>query len=319
MVDCVYITASKLDARFTRICVASVRYFYPEIPIRLLVGGRLQRGLAESLLRFWGVRIADIPAGDYGWGFVKLEPLFGPSGQKFLVLDSDTVLTGPILDDWKNSEAPFLVDNEQYSEARIKLRYYDWQKVREIDPNTKPPRFVFNSGQWVGTAGVLTRDDFAPWVEWTLPRRLRHPEYFFPGEQGILNYVLNQKAMLANLCVDCRTIMRWPGYGLQGLDARIVSERAASPAIIHWAGMKKVRQRKMVGADLLSFFETIYYQRIPCAQGRRIMAAFQDALAHLLHSIQVRVKIRMRIVLHKVATARLPECIRLERSHISRK
>ena len=294
MVDCVYITASNLDARFTRICVASVRYFYPEVPIRLLIGGRLQSGLAESLLRYWGVQIADIPAGDYGWGFVKLEPLFGPIGEKFLVLDSDTALTGPILDEWKDCDAPFLVDNEEYSEAGIQSRYYDWQKVREIDPNAQPPLFVFNSGQWVGTAGVLTRDDFGRLLEWTLPRRLRHPEYFFPGEQGILNYVLNQKAMLANLRVDCRTIMRWPGYGLQGLDARIVSERAAPPIIIHWAGMKKVRQRKMVGADLLSFFETIYYQRIPCARGRRIVAACQDALAHCLHGIEVRIRLATR-------------------------
>ena len=49
MIDCVYIAASGSDARYTRICVASVRYFYPEIPIRLLVGGALQRGLAAEL------------------------------------------------------------------------------------------------------------------------------------------------------------------------------------------------------------------------------------------------------------------------------
>ena len=33
MIDCVYIAASRLDARFTRTCVASVRYFHPQIPV----------------------------------------------------------------------------------------------------------------------------------------------------------------------------------------------------------------------------------------------------------------------------------------------
>ena len=33
-VDCIYVTAAAHDARYTRICVASIRYFYPEIPIK---------------------------------------------------------------------------------------------------------------------------------------------------------------------------------------------------------------------------------------------------------------------------------------------
>jgi hypothetical protein len=294
IIDCIYIAASKLDARFTRICIASVRYFYPEVPIRLLSGGRLQRGLAAELLRYWGVRIADVPAGDYGWGYVKLEPLFGPPGERFLMLDSDTVLTGSILDEWKDCDAPFLVDNEQYSESNIRARYYDWRKVGEIDPSAQPPLFVFNSGQWLGTAGILTREDFGPWLEWTFPRRLRHPEHFFPGDQGILNYVLNQKAMLDGLRIECRKIMRWPGHGLQGLDAKIVSARAAMPLIVHWAGMKKIRQQDMVGADLLSYFEQIYYQRLPCAGVRRVLAACQNALVHWWQGLEVRVRLATR-------------------------
>jgi hypothetical protein len=294
MIDCVYIAASKLDARFTRICVASVRYFHPQIPIRLLVGDRLQGGLAHELHRHWGVPIANVPKGDYGWGLVKLEPLFGTPGERFVMLDSDTALTGPILDDWEYSDAPFLVDNERYSEENIKLRYYDWRKVSEVDPTAQPPLFVFNSGQWLGTSGVLQRDDFEPWLEWTFPRKLRHPECFFPGDQGILNYVLNQKVILDDLRVECRAIMRWPGYDLQGLDAKTVSERAAAPIIIHWAGMKKVRQRDMVGADLLEYFERIYYQRLPFGRARRIVASCQDALTHWIDGIRVRAHLSFR-------------------------
>jgi hypothetical protein len=301
LVDRVYICASTLDSRYTRICVASIRYFYPDVPIRLLVGGRLRRGLADEMQRHWDVGTADLPMGDYGWGFVKLEPLFGQPGEKFLVLDSDTVLTGQVLDIWNEFPAPFLVDDEEQSEADTKRLYYDWEKVRKIDPNARPPRFVFNSGQWFGTAGVLTRDDFAPWVEWTLPRKLRHPKLFMPGDQGILNYVLNQKAEIDGL-VERRQIMRWPAHSMAGLNAETVSKRSAAPRIVHWAGVKKARQGDMIGGDLLAYFERVYYQRLPAGEAQRCFAACRDVLSHSLVGAKVRVKLASR----KLAAIRPP-------------
>src|ERR1700730_16478121 len=118
--DVVYIAASAHDARFTRICVASVRRYYPDIRIRILPGGPLSPGLVRELRRYWDVDVQPLPPGDYGWGFVKLEPLLGRAGETFLVLDSDTALTGPVLDAWRDRAAPFLVDDEQQSEADTK-------------------------------------------------------------------------------------------------------------------------------------------------------------------------------------------------------
>jgi hypothetical protein len=300
MIDCIYIAACARDARMTRICVASIRYFYPDIPIRLLAGGILQRGLAEQLHRYWGVELVDLPKGDYGWGFVKLEPLFGASCERFLVLDSDTVLTGQVLEIWNEFPAPFLVDDEQQSEADTKRLYYDWEHVREIDRDARPPEFVFNSGQWFGTAGVLTRDNFAPWLEWTIPRTISHQGYFMNGEQGILNYVLNQKAATDGLHVERRQIMRWPRHSMNGLDAETVSKREAEPLVVHWAGMKRARQRDMIGADLLAYFEKVYYQRLPAGKARRLFAGWRDALSYSLLGAKVRVKLASR----KLAAAR---------------
>src|ERR1700728_1993671 len=146
MIDRVYIAASASDARYTRICVASVRYFYPEIPIRLLAGGTLQRGLAAELRKYWNVETADLPiCGDYGWEFVKLEALFGPPGEKFLVLDSDTVLAPPVLDVWNDSQAPFLVNDEKQSEA---------DTTREYFPEPTLP--LGSSGRSRSGCGILT-------------------------------------------------------------------------------------------------------------------------------------------------------------------
>jgi hypothetical protein len=296
MIDRVYIAASASDARYTRICVASVRYFYPEIPILLLVGGALQRGLAAELRRYWNVRLADLPIyGDYGWGFVKLEALFGPLGERFLVLDSDTVLTGPVLDLWKEGGASFLVDNEKQSDDTMGL-YYDWEKVRAIDPSVREPEFTFNSGQWFGTAGVLTRDDFAPWIAWTMPRKTIPPGYFMNGEQGILNYVLNRKAVLERLGIQRKQIMRWPGHSMESLNAESIAKRTAPALVIHWAGMKKTALRHMAGGDILLFFEKSYYTRLPAGRLRRWFAICQHFLINWMHWVTVRIKLTYRRV-----------------------
>jgi len=124
-----------------------------------------------------------------------------------------------------------------------------------------------------------------------MPRRLRHPEHFMPGDQGILNYILNQKVMLDGLCVDRRKIMHWPEHSMGGLDVVSVSNRMATPLVVHWAGIKKANQRKMIGADLLTYFERVYYERLPAGEVRRLFAGYRHALSHWLLCAQVRIKL----------------------------
>jgi hypothetical protein len=280
MIDCVYIAASKLDARFTRTCVASVRYFHGDIPIRLLVGGRLQPRVADELQRYWDVQIADVPKGNHGWGFIKLEPLFGPRGERFLVLDSDTVMTGRVLELADSYDQDLIVDNSKVSLELAKAIYYDCDNAAEEGSPIPSPGFLFNTGQWFGRSGVLTRTDFGELVEWGCPPRVRNPRIFKNGEQGIFNFVANEQLRLGRISVARVPLMHWAGRGTKELDARRVLGRAAVPLVIHWAGMKMVRQREMIGADLLSCFEEIYYQRLPFRRGRKILASCENALTH---------------------------------------
>lgn len=310
ILDCIYLAACARDARLTRICVASIRYFYPEVPIRVLAGDILQRGLADELRKYWGVELVNLPKGDYGWGLVKLEPLFGPAGEKFLMMDVDTVFTGRVLDLCAESDAPFLVDDEQLSDADSKRLYYDWDKLREIDPKVQPARAAFNVGQWFGTAGLIKREDFDPWLEWTLPRRLRYQQYFMGGDQGVMNYVLLQKEAFEGLRIERRKIMRWPGYSIDGLDVESVAKWTAPPLVIHWAGMKKTRLRDMVGADLLVFFEKFYYQRLPAGRLRRILASWYHVWLQWEHFVMVRVRLTYR----KWIAARLSSVIQFFRT-----
>ena len=290
-VHCIYVAASQRDARFTRICVASIRSFYPDIPIRLLAGGPLEPGLGDELARYWNVGIADLTGSEWGWGFIKLEPLFGREGETFLVLDSDTVMTGPLLDVWVAEDALFVVDDEQQSDVDAHRLYYNWREIGGVDPTAAPPRFLFNSGQWFGTAGKLSRRDFEAFIDWSeMPPRHRHPRLFMPGDQGILNYVLNQKAMLGEITVAPHKIMVWPNHGLQGISVQAINDGTAPIRVIHWAGIKASRLGSMAGLDILAHFERIYYERLPRGQWKRVCRQIMYPAAALCSKAAVRVQ-----------------------------
>jgi hypothetical protein len=309
-VDRIYLAACARDARLTRICLASIRYFYPDAPIQILAGDILQPGLARELRKYWNVEVADLPAGDYGWGLVKLEPLFGPPGQRFLVMDVDTVFTGKVLDVRAQSEAPFFVDDEQLSDADFKRLYYDWDKLAAIDPGVQSARAAFNGGQWFGTAGLAPREAFDPWVEWTLPRRLRYPDLFMGGEQGVMNYVVLQLEAFEGLRIERQTIMRWPGNGMAGLDARSVAAGTAPPLIVHWAGMKATFLHEMVGGDLLQFFEDQFYRQMPLGAARKLVALWRHVWIQWSFAIGRRLKLRLRMWFKPRPARRAPTLVK---------
>ena len=309
-VDRIYLAACARDARLTRICLASIRHFYPEAPIQILAGDILQPGLARELRKHWNVEVADLPAGDYGWGLVKLEPLFGPLGQRFLVVDVDTVFTGKVLDVRAASDAPFFVDDERLPDADFKRLYYDWDKLAAIDPKVQSARAAFNVGQWFGTAGLAPREAFDPWVEWTLPRRLRYPDLFMGGDQGVLNYVVLQQEAFAGLKIERRTIMRWPGDGMDGLDVARVAAGTAPPLIVHWAGMKAILLRDMVGGELLQFFEDQYYRQMPFGSARRWIALWRHVWIQWSFAIGRRLKVRLGMWFKPRPSPRRPSLVK---------
>jgi hypothetical protein len=99
---------------------------------------------------------------------------------------------------------------------------------------------------------------------------------------------------LEGLLVERRQIMRWPAHSLEGLDAVTVSKRSAVPRIVHWGGLKKARQRNMQGADLLAFFEKVYYGRLPAGGARRIFAGYQNAFSYWANGLQERAGLAWR-------------------------
>ncbi len=296
-IDTIYVVASSYDARFARTCVASIRYFHPDVPITLVVGSPdIEPSLFEELRDYWNVTLTDVPRANWGIGYVKLEFLFRSPRERFLIIDSDVVFAGPVLDVLGNTTSDFVVDqrdvigdgNDQASACRPPERlkttgevhelYYNWQKVAQIDPKARPPKFVFNAGQWIGTSGVLTREDFDPWIDWSeKPPKRKHPSALQYNDQGILNYVINQKAQLEDLSIEACDMMWWPPHGLEDFTVEKIAARQAPPMMLHWAGIKKPSFAAMHGPEILRFFEHYYYSKIPNGAWKRSKRRFKYA------------------------------------------
>lgn len=297
--DCIYIAASPRDMRFTRICVASIRYFYPDVPIRLLMG-RLNQEFADELKQYWGVELADIPHGEYGWGYISYMPMFAKPGERSLYMDSDTIMAGPVLDWAEQHNEDFIIDDEIQPPEVAKSMYLDVEQSIADGTPIPEPEFLFNIGHYFCTAGTVTRADFDGLVRWGFPTRIVNPRVFKQESQGVFNFVVNRRYREGTLTVARVPMMYWPGRGMQGVDPARIIARKNAPLIIHWAGLKKARLASMPGTDLLEYFEKLYYTRIPGGELKRHTMAVGHALTHWWHEVRIRFGLRKRIITRKL-------------------
>jgi len=274
----IYVNTYKYDFHFAKICIASIRYWYPDIPIFLIKeynAGDFDTSLVEKT---WNVKLLDIPRKKFGWGYGKLEPLFLDSNDSFLVVDSDTVMTGPVLDAVKDIEAQFIVDHEVQLAARFNQIYYNLDRINELEKDFVYPGYSFNSGQWFGTSGILKREDFDKSLEWSEPPKPKFPEIVFNGDQAHLNFVLHWLEQTGKVTVQKIRLMVWPEAGKGDFIelAHIIRKTGEYPYIIHWAGMKFRNYSDLPRADILAFYRDYYYSK----NGRyqRIIDVLKDLL-----------------------------------------
>jgi hypothetical protein len=276
-IDRVYIAAHRRDLRLTRICVASVRRWYPDIPIFLLKDETNGAFSSREIEETWNVQIWPITERIFGWGFIKLEPLFDSERHRFLMLDSDIVFLGRVIDALERFDADFVVQEETQTPDAVPDLYFDAANIRAtFNPDLRDPAFTFNTGQYVGTSALISRDDFAQLLEWSQPRRVRHPGMFNPGDQGVLNYVVLEKVAARSVSVARTPFMKWGEEEMSPFEVSSLDGKSPYPFVIHWAGLKKLRLRRMLRADILHHFETAYYQRLAFGRARQWARLAQD-------------------------------------------
>ncbi|HEX5002997.1 MAG TPA: hypothetical protein VFW78_10925 [Bacteroidia bacterium] len=274
-IDIIYIPCYRRDFRLARICIASIRHWYPDIPITIIKDEMMHSFDTTELERVFNVSVYPQNARLYGWGFSKFEAMFEPAGKRFLFLDADIVMAGPVLELLEKYDDDYIVHEEPYSLEDVYKYYFNLEELKKFDPAFHFPEFTFNTGQFVGTAGKLKRSDFDPLVEWSEPRIVKRTDVFtFGGEQPVLNYVVMKKMGEGMLSVKRLNFMR---EGLNPDTAAISIDRLdrkeGYPFILHWHDKKPdvfdPRMRQIPRNDILLHFEKIYFEKASIGVFRR--------------------------------------------------
>ena len=238
-VNKIYVNTYKGDLHWCYICVASIRFWYPTIEIVLIKD--LNKGQFDSSLleEKFDVNVYNTSE-TFGWGYGKLEPLFLESKEEFLVLDSDTVLVGDVLSQVRNINSDFIIDLEVQANDRFNEIYYDKILVKDISSSFEPLNFSFNSGQWFGTSGIVSRSEFDSTIEWTSPRKNKYPHILKNGEQGHINYHFHRLIQNERINVHRERVMRYPvGSNYVNVNIDLLRKKITTEmSIVHWAGIK---------------------------------------------------------------------------------
>jgi hypothetical protein len=294
-IEGVVVSSYKLDTQLTRLCVASVRFWYPDIPIWLLKDRQYGDFNTREIEKYWNVQVYPGRQKNLGWGFGKLEVITELPARRLLLIDSDIVFAGRVIDRLEKFDADLVVDKEEFDAAGVKEQFFDVEKLRRLDPQFEFPGFGFNTGQIVATTGCITKQDFDGLVDWQ-KRTAMHPEIFTIGEQGLTNYRVLRKVQDGKLTLHREPFMVWPGVVARTGHIRVkdFTPEGRHEELIHWAGLRWGKTlEEMPRSEILLHFERVYYQRVPLGtalrQWRRAQFKMQRAIINPLKSAAKKV------------------------------
>jgi hypothetical protein len=288
------------DFYLTRLCVASLRYWYPDLPIWLLKDVHAGDFDTREIESHWGVQIYPTKRRSLGWGFGKLELMTELPARRLLLLDSDIVIVGRVIDRLEKLDADLVVNEERYDAAGIETNFFPLEKLRKLDPEFAHPGWAFNTGQLVVTTGSIRKADVGDLVDWEA-RKVRDPDLFRKGEQGVSNYVVQKRLQRGELSVHRERFMFWPGTPEAVAHIRVadLTPEGKHQELIHWAGFGWGQGIfGMPRSDILRHFEDLYYSRIPGGQLRRSVRALRSRLGRVRrsHPMQALRRLRDRVL-----------------------
>lgn len=296
----IVIAVNKKDVWFCRICVASVRYYYPETDIFLLKDELNGEFSTKELEKYWNVQLIDFGKKRYGWSAAKIffytDKRF--SGQYFLVLDSDIVFTGKLLDKLKPIIAGHDVVVSSEVEANpyaewVEKVYFDVRKVEQLNSNYKYPGYFFNAGQLVLKGGVFNRSDFFDFFDFDEFPYWKNLKTFPLVDQSMLNYLLPVFSNEGRIKVHSEyKYMIWSQDVINGsISIEAMKDGTKFPFLIHWAGALRIPYlRKMSRNDILRFFEKKYYEKLPLGNVLRYIRKVLPLSDYYLRRIYYRSK-----------------------------
>ena len=287
-VNKIAIACFKKDLYLLRPCIASIRFWYPDVEIYLIKDYIQGEFSTKEMEQAFNVKTFPAQRKFFGWPWSKLAVILHEEKDKYLFLDSDVVLLGRVLDKLNEYEDEFIVTGVRESDKtnhNINAHYIDMNKMETFDPAYKFPGFGFNGGQIVMTSGILKEKDFSSVVEFEPNIINKHPDIFKHGDQGPLNYIFAKTFQQGKITLRYEDFWIWPGIpAAESIDLNSIKNKVGIPFVLHWAGIKPVDFRKYIRYDILKFYEDYYYSHVKNGK-------LKQFLSHIKHLTIVKLKI----------------------------
>lgn len=287
---------NRKDLFLAKICVASIRYYYPLIPIELIKDAGNGAFNTNDLETYFNVKPVDLGIARMGWGASKIHYISSiPNGKKVLLLDADIVFTSPFLERLAEgiSRYDWLVSREVVEDPCdpfILETYFNYSKIKAAYPGFVYPGFVFNTGQMFITGGTVTRKDLEPFFDFDHYPFWKNRQLFPMVDQTVLNILLPMLSMEKKLKIGTDKFMIW-GMSNAAMDLSLtaIEAKTSMDGLVHWAGCVRVSYvRKMSRGDILLFFENYYYEKVPLGAlrktGKRMISRFDFHLRFIYRS-----------------------------------
>jgi hypothetical protein len=286
----IYVAGYRYDAEFTRCCVASIREWHPDIPLFLIKDRFYGDYYTRDIERHWNVEVYEVGNRVFGWGFSKLEPLFEDKRERFLVLDSDILVLGNLIKDLEQYDSDFVIRGQKSDGIYQATQYFDPKALTTLDNNYQHRGIGFNTGQWVGSSGIFRRHEFERFVNFSNPPKLRHPEIFQLGEQGLLNYFLFKNQDLGRITIDSVPFMEI-GTNPAADRVHVMGQHLSfeRPIILHWAGCRGKTPETSPNGRLFSFFATRFASKVPFGRWRRYSRDLKNVFLTKLKSAVLKI------------------------------
>lgn len=299
----IVIAVNKKDVWFCRICVASIRYYYPKVEILLLKDYLNGKFSTKEIEETWNAEVIKFSIKNFGWSAAKIHFYTDErfANQKFLVIDSDIVFVGRLLDQLfvKNFDTDVIVSEEAHTNFKsdwFKKTYYDYITIKSFDSEFEYPGYSFNCGQLFCKGNFILKKSVANYFNFSGNPSWKRTDIFPLVDQSLFNYLLPKLASLGSLKIGRENYMLWSES--KGLINEItISDLYGGtkyPYLIHWAGaLRTPVLSKMSRSDILNFFENYYYSQVKYGRMIRLKNNFRNKLILNMRQIKRNLKINL--------------------------
>jgi len=294
----IVVCCTKRDFFMAKICVASIRYYYPGVRIELVKDEGNGKFRSKELETNFNVSVVDLKVKNLGMCGAKFHYLYLPQRRKkVLLLDPDIVFIGPFVDRLLPAVAAndYVVscnENDISDTGWVTRTYFDMEMLRATYPAYKYPGYFFNCGQLFLTTGSIEEkylDEFFNPHEYPY---WKNRDLFHLYDQSIYNYLLPTLEAEKKLKLGKEKFMIWAGdEAVSKIKLADIEQRILQSGLIHWAGcLRFTPASKMIRGDILQFFESFYYSRVKRGRFKQPFRTFILTIEYHLKQVYYKLK-----------------------------